>query len=137
VLTQQPLLRDDVVSDAHVGEVRHRDLCVRPCRIVWRGRQAVADLVDRDDEVALGVQGVIRSDVCVAEDLVCTRVPGGDQDGVVLRVVQFAEGGHGELAVRDGTALLQIQRSDADQVVLTVQLVAVERVLDHNALRRV
>src|SRR5271169_6790416 len=58
-------------------------------------------------------------------------IPAGDEDGVVLRRVELAEGSHGELAVRDPAAFGEIEAADADHVVVAVELMTVERVADH------
>ncbi len=130
-LTQQPLLGDDVVADAHPRKARHRDRRVLPDGVVRRHRQPAADLVDRDDEVPRRVQGVPLAHVDVAPGLVRAGVPRGDEDGVVLRRRQLAPCGVGQPAVRNRPALLELESADACHVVLAVELGAVERVLDH------
>jgi hypothetical protein len=101
------------------------------------GGQAAADLVDRDDEVALGVERVLGSDVGGAPNLVRPRVPGRDQDRVVAGRVELAPRCHRQPAVRDVAALLEVERSDADQLIAAVVLGGVERVGDHaGAVRR-
>jgi hypothetical protein len=69
------------------------------------------------------VQCVVRSDVDVAEHLMCARVPGRNQDRVVLGRVQLAECGDREPAVGDDPALFELQPTDADKVVVPVEFV--------------
>lgn len=133
VLAEQPFLRNHVVADPDPGELRHGQPGVGAVRVVRRDRQAAADLVDRHDKVPLGVQRVLRANVDIPPNLVRARVPGSDQDGVVPGLVQLAPGGDGELAVRDGTAFLQVELPDAEQVVITMELVGVERAGDTHA----
>ena len=93
VLAQQPFLRHHVVADPHLAGTATWRARRSAVGVVRRDGQPVADLVDRDDEVPLRVQRVLRADVDVAPDLVGARVPGGDQDGVVAGLVQLAPGG--------------------------------------------
>ena len=90
VLAQQPFLGHHVVADPHPWEVAHGQQPVLPVGVVRGDRQPVADLVDGDDEVLVGIQRVVRADVGVAPDLVRSGVPGGDEDSVVAGLVELA-----------------------------------------------
>ena len=63
LLGDELMLRAHVVADAHAREVGH---AVRRRRVVRRGREAVADLVDDDDEVLVRIERAALADIAPA-----------------------------------------------------------------------
>ena len=128
-LAHQPLLRTHVVADPHLGKVWARVCAVD---IVGRRRESVADLVDDDDEVAIRIEDALGTDVDALHHLVRARVPGGYQDRVIARLVERANRGVGKFEVGQDAALVKRKITKRVQLVRSVDLGCVKRVLDRH-----
>src|SRR3984885_4560890 len=103
------VLRAHVIPDAHMGKISHPG---RWRRVVRRGGKTIADLINDDDEILAGIEGVALADIYLLHDLVCAGVPGGNEDGIVFRSIELAESSVGELAGAYRVAFLQIDITD-------------------------
>ena len=71
-----------------------------------RGRQTVADLIDDDDEILVGVERPTIANENLLDDLIRSRIPGRNQDRVVLGRVESAECRVGTPAITDRATFL-------------------------------
>src|SRR5215472_14694827 len=111
------MLRTDVVADPHTREIRHSG---GRRRVVRRGRETATDLIDGDDEILVRVERVTTADKNLLDDLVGSRIPGRNQDRVVLGPVESAECRVGKLAIADRAAFLQFETTNIMQFVRAV-----------------
>jgi hypothetical protein len=95
------VLRAHVVTDPHMREIPHPG---RRRRVVRRGRKTVADLIDDDDEILVGIERTALTDIDLLHDFVGAGVPGGDEDVVIFGGIERAESSVGERATADGAA---------------------------------
>src|ERR1700722_18289461 len=103
------VLRAHVIPDAHMGKISHPG---RWRRIVRRGGKTIADLIDYDDEILAGIEGVALADIYLLHDLVCAGVPSGEEGGIVFPRLEGDESSVGELASANRVAVLQIEITD-------------------------
>ena len=100
-------------------------------RIVRRGRKTVANLIDDDDEILVGIERTALTDIHLLDDFVRAGVPSGNEDGVILGGTECTESSVGECATADGAALFQIEIADVVQLVRPVCLLRIVGVIDH------
>ena len=122
------MLRAHVITDAHMREIPHPS---RRPRVVRRGGETAADLIDDDDEILGGIECTAVADVNLLNDLVGAGVPGGNEDGVIFGSVERAERSVGELAIADGGTFFQFEMADVIQLVGTMYVLRVVIVIDH------
>jgi hypothetical protein len=102
----QPMLRANVVAD---GDARKTRGVERRRRIARRGRKAVANLIDQNDEIFAWIERPPRADIGLFDDLARARIPGRKQDRIVFLRRQRPEGRIGELQTADRAALLEFE----------------------------
>src|SRR5207249_588848 len=93
--------------------------------------KTVADLIDDDDEILVGIERTAFTDIDLLDDLVGAGVPGGNEDGVVFGGTERAESSVGECAPADGAALFQIEIANVVQLVRPAYLLRIVGVVDH------
>jgi hypothetical protein len=98
---------------------------------VRRGGKTTADLIDDDDEILAGIEGVALADIYLLHDFVCAGIPRGDEDGIVFRTIEFAESCVGEVASTNRPAFLQLEIADVVKLVRAVNVLRVVAVVDH------
>ena len=97
----------------------------RPRRVVRRGGKTIADLIDDNDEILVGIERAALTDINLLNDLVGAGVPRRDKDGVIVGGIERAEGSVGECATADGAAFFQIEITDVVQLVRAVLVLRV------------
>ena len=130
------MLRHQAVLGAHiVGDVKRRKRrhAVRRRRVVRRTGQPVAELVRKDDEVARRVQRQPLADI-VRQTAAGAGKHDRKQDGVVLRIVQFAVRRVGQFAARQRAAALQLKVAQVKNLERAVVLRRVKVVVQHCGL---
>ena len=74
------VLRAHIVADPHMRKISHPGRCRR---VVRRGGETAADLIDDEDEILLGIERAALADIDLLHDFAGAGIPGRDQDGIV------------------------------------------------------
>ncbi len=77
--------------------------------VVRRAGEPVADLVDENDEIFVGVERAARTEIDKFQDLAAARIPSRKKDRIVLLRRELAESGIGELEISDLAALFKLK----------------------------
>ena len=128
-LAHQPLLRAHVVANAHLGKVWAR---VCSGDIVGRRGETVTDLIDDDDEVPIRIEHALGANVDPLHHLVRARVPGRYQNRIIARFVERANRGVGKFEVGQDATLIKRKVAQRVQLVRSMDLGCVKRVLDRH-----
>jgi hypothetical protein len=100
-------------------------------RVVRRGGKTIADLIDDNYEIFVGVERAALTDIHLLDDLVGAGVPGRNKDGVIFGGIERTERRIGEFATADVAAFFQFEITDVVQFVRAVHLLRVVAVIDH------
>ncbi len=96
-----------------------------------RGGEAVADLIDDDDEILVGIERTATSRVHLLHDFARAGIPSGNEDSVVFCRIERAERGVGELAISNGATFFQSELAEVVELVRAVYILRVVVVVDH------
>ena len=100
-----------------------------------RTGKPVADLIDEDDEIFIGIERSARPKIGEFQNFAAARIPSRKKDRIVLLFRKLAEGGIGELKVSDLTALLKLEITEIVGFERAVDLLGIE-IGSHNLPRR-
>src|SRR4051794_23457883 len=123
------LLCPDVITDADMRKIPHPS---RRRRVVRRGGKAVANLVDDDDEILVGIERATLPDIHLLHDLACAGVPGRNEDCVIFGGAERTKTGVSECAAANSAAFFQLQITNIEQLVWAVHFLRVVAISDHS-----